>query len=223
MGKPDWVVGHIWVLGRNDLYGCSNRHILRHLHEIKARFKHRRLIHILHTDVHCGRVLKWAKVQKTHLQVRIGSFYLQSIAFLAFKTQGLKGNEKKNGQPETYISRVKKTDNSGDWLRTPKFIETVKKEKKVKKNRDMLSCSKALGDNIRLTTGKKERGCLGNSVLTYLTLLSLVWKVWGLVLAHPNFNMESFVSWKPFCCRWTIWPWWPCVQRHFSLGKMLGN
>lgn len=83
--RPDWIVGHIWVLGRNDLYGGPNLHVLRHLHKVKTGLEHRRLIHILHTDVNGGGVSERTQVQEAHLQVGVGTFYFQGIAFLAFK------------------------------------------------------------------------------------------------------------------------------------------
>lgn len=84
--RPDGVVGHVWVLGRNDLYGGSNLHILGHFHKVDAGLEHRRLIHILHTDVDGRGVTEGTQVQEPHLQVRVGTLYFQGVAFLALKT-----------------------------------------------------------------------------------------------------------------------------------------
>lgn len=84
--RPDGVVGHIWVLGNNGLYGGSNLHILRHFHKVEAGLKHRRFIYILHSDVDGGGVAKGTQVQEPHFQVGVGTLYFQGVAFLAFKT-----------------------------------------------------------------------------------------------------------------------------------------
>lgn len=83
--RPDRVVGHVWVLGRNDLYGGSNLHVLRHLHKVKAGLEHRRLVHILHADVNRGGVSEGTQVQESHFQVGVGTLYFQRVAFLALK------------------------------------------------------------------------------------------------------------------------------------------
>lgn len=84
--RPDGVVGHIGVLGRNDLYGGSNLHVLGHFHKVEAGLEHRRFIYILHTDVDGGGVTEGTQVQEPHFQVGVGTLYFQGVAFLALKT-----------------------------------------------------------------------------------------------------------------------------------------
>lgn len=93
MSSPDGVIGSIRVSGRDRLEHCANLCFFRDLYVVCSRAKLWGLVYILYADVNNGNMAERALVQKTVVQVCVGSFYLQSVACFALKVQRLEGRE----------------------------------------------------------------------------------------------------------------------------------
>lgn len=93
LSSPDGVIGRIRVSGRDCLEHCADLCFFRDLYVVRSRAKLWGLVYILYADVNNGNMAERALVQKTVVQVCVGSFYLQSVACFALKVQRLKGRE----------------------------------------------------------------------------------------------------------------------------------